>query len=102
MEHGVFNSVLDGLGFSCLQIVKIVQYFNERECTFALPKYSKMLDIIERDDNRLAVVFGEEVKGSGLIMLSCVLGFEFVIIRTHAVNCRLLGCGMKCQVLGCY
>ena len=42
-------------------------------------KYSKMLSIIETNVDMLAFVFCEEVKGIGLIMMSCVLelfGYE--------------------------
>uniref|UniRef100_A0A7I4EHA5 Helicase C-terminal domain-containing protein n=1 Tax=Physcomitrium patens TaxID=3218 RepID=A0A7I4EHA5_PHYPA len=35
-------------------------------------KYSKMLDIIESNKDMLAFVFCEEVKGTGLIMMSCI------------------------------
>nr|PNR60568.1 hypothetical protein PHYPA_003361 [Physcomitrium patens] len=35
-------------------------------------KYSKMLDIIESNKDMLAFVFCEEVKGIGLIMMSCI------------------------------
>nr|PNR42547.1 hypothetical protein PHYPA_017377 [Physcomitrium patens] len=38
-------------------------------------KYSKMLDIIESNKDMLAFIFCEEVKGIGLIMMSCI--FEF-------------------------
>nr|PNR35268.1 hypothetical protein PHYPA_023167 [Physcomitrium patens] len=43
-------------------------------------KYLKMLDIIESNKDMLAFVFCEEVKGTGLIMMSCIFelfGYQF-------------------------
>jgi Helicase conserved C-terminal domain/SNF2-related domain len=36
-------------------------------------KYAKMIEIIEKSENELVFVFCEEVRGSGIIMIGCVL-----------------------------
>nr|PNR47667.1 hypothetical protein PHYPA_012140 [Physcomitrium patens] len=51
---------------------EVVQRLRRNNLHLYSCKYSKMLDIIESNKDMLAFVFCEEVKGTGLIMMSCI------------------------------
>lgn len=51
---------------------EVVQQLTKDNLHLYSCKYSKMLSIIESNKNMLAFVFCEEVKGTGLIMMSCI------------------------------